>query len=106
MKEEFYIPGDNGDIRLHSYISFALYNRLVNEDGMHRERARSVLPVNLYKTFWFTVNARSLMNFLALRNDDHAQWEIQAYAKALEAIFAEIMPVTHKSFIDNGRKAP
>jgi thymidylate synthase (FAD) len=68
--------------------------------------ARIVLPLSLYTSFWFTVNARSLMNFLALRNAPAAQWEIQQYAVAIEALFGEVMPLTYAAFVKSGRVAP
>lgn len=86
-------------------MSFRTYRDLIAM-GMAREMARMVLPVNIYTRFWFTVNARSLMNFLMLRTHPNAQWEIQQYALALEAFFAEKMPWTHDAFVANGRKAP
>jgi thymidylate synthase (FAD) len=76
------------------------------EGGVAREMARMVLPVNIYTKFWFTVNARSLMNFLMLRNHPNAQYEIQVYAVALERLFQEAMPWTHEAFVLSGRKAP
>lgn len=85
--------------------SYARYRTLLAR-GVAREMARMVLPVNVYTKFWFTVNARSLMNFLMLRNADAAQWEIRQYAIALEALFAEQMPVTYAAFLVNGRRAP
>ena len=85
--------------------AFERYAKLL-EHGVAREMARIVLPLNLYSSFWFTVNARSLMNFLMLRNALGAQFEIQEYARALEADFAALMPWTHEIFVANGRKAP
>jgi thymidylate synthase (FAD) len=105
MNAEFYIPDENEAIRLRSKTSYALYESLL-AGGMPREKARLVLPGNLYKTFWFTVNARSLMNFISLRNDDHAQEEIRQYGAAIEQMFARAMPVTFDAFKDNGRVAP
>jgi thymidylate synthase (FAD) len=62
---------------------------------------------------YWTVNARSLMNFLSLRvqSDDSAvksypQIEIQMGAEQVEEYFARLMPETHQAFIDNGRVAP
>lgn len=63
--------------------------------GVSKEMARMVLPVNLYTQFYGTVNAHNLMHFLRLRNSEEAQWEIQEYAKAIEQIFSEKMPVTY-----------
>jgi thymidylate synthase (FAD) len=65
-----------------------------------------VLPVGAYTQFYWTVNARALMNFVSLRNAEFAQLEIRRYAEVVERFFAERMPVTHASFVENGRVAP
>jgi thymidylate synthase (FAD) len=85
---------------------FALhrYNVMVS-NGIAREIARAVLPVGMYTQFYFTVNARSLINFMSLRNDSAAQKEIQHFASKIEEIFAQKMPVTYTSFIEAGRSA-
>src|SRR4051795_301723 len=85
--------------------AYATYDRLV-EAGVAREVARSVLPVGAYTEFYWTVNARSLMNFVSLRAAETAQREIRRYAQACERFLAERMPVTHASFVENGRVAP
>ena len=75
--------------------------------GISNELARTVLPVSTYSQMYWTVNARSLMNFLSLRVDSpdslvrsHPQWEIQMGAEQMEAYFAELMPDTHKAFVE------
>jgi thymidylate synthase (FAD) len=73
---------------------------------MAPEQARMLLPVNLYTEWIWSVNARSLMNFLSLRNAASAQWEIQQYAKVVERFFEKKMPITHEAFIANSRTAP
>jgi thymidylate synthase (FAD) len=85
--------------------AFLAYERLV-ELGVARELARSVLPVGAYTEFYWTVNARALMNFLSLRNSETAQREIRRYAEAAERFLAEKMPVTHAAFVANDRTAP
>ena len=85
--------------------AYATYNRLV-EKGVARELARSVIPVGAYTQFYWTVNARSLMNFVSLRNAEFAQLEIRRFAEAVEAFFAQQMPVTHAAFVANDRTAP
>ena len=86
-------------------LALNTYHELIRA-GVAREMARIVLPVGMYTQFWFTVNARSLMNFLELRNAPEAQLEIQLYAEALETIFAERMPLTYQAFVINGRQHP
>ena len=85
--------------------AYVTYERLV-EAGVARELARSVLPVGAYTQFFWTVNARSLMNFVSLRNSEFAQLEIRRYAEAVEAFLAELMPVTYAAFVANDRVAP
>jgi thymidylate synthase (FAD) len=85
--------------------AYATYERLV-EAGVARELARCVLPVGAYTEFYWTVNARALMNFVSLRAAEAAQREIRRYADAVETFLAERMPVTHAAFVANDRTAP
>jgi len=85
--------------------AYATYLDLL-ERGVAKEIARNVLPVAIYTQFYWTVNARSLMNFVSLRNSETAQREIRRYAEAVEHFFAEKMPVTHAAFVANDRRAP
>lgn len=85
--------------------AWAAYQELL-DCGVAREQARMVLPVGIYTQFFFKLNLRSLLNFLSLRNEETAQWEIQQYAKAIEELVKEIVPVTMKSFENNDRICP
>jgi thymidylate synthase (FAD) len=85
--------------------SFASYTNLLHW-GIAKEQARIVLPLNLYTECRWTCNARSLMNFVALRNSEDSMWEIGVYAEVIEEIFAQKMPTVHDAFIDNERVAP
>ena len=85
--------------------SYSAYLSLL-ELGVAKEVARSVLPVSMYTQFYWTVNARSLMNFLSLRTNANAQYEIREFAFDVEKIFAEIMPVTYDSWLKNGKVSP
>lgn len=85
------------------------------ENGVANEVARMVLPLNIYSQMYWTVNARSLMNFLSLRGtqDDrpeeirsYPQREIQMAAEQIEMIFEEAMPATYYAFVENNRIAP
>ena len=86
-------------------LAYATYTRLV-EEGVARELARSVIPVGAYTEFYWTVNARALMNFVSLRAAETAQREIRRYAEACERFLAEQMPITHAAFVANDRTAP
>jgi thymidylate synthase (FAD) len=85
--------------------AYATYERLV-EQGVARELARAALPVGAYTEFFWTVNARSLMNFVSLRAAESAQREIRRYADAVERFFEERMPITYEAFVASGRVAP
>ncbi len=85
--------------------AYATYERLVAQ-GVARELARSVIPVGAFTEFFWTVNARSLMNFVSLRAAETAQQEIRRYADACERFLAEKMPVTYDAFVAAGRVAP
>jgi thymidylate synthase (FAD) len=85
--------------------AYETYERLV-EAGVAREVARSVLPVGAYTEFYWTVNARSLMNFVSLRASETAQREIRRYAEAVEHFLEQHMPITHAAFVAGGRVAP
>ena len=85
--------------------AYSAYERLV-ELGVARELARAALPVGAYTEFFWTINARALMNFLSLRNSETAQREIRRYAEACEQFLAEKMPVTYTAFLANDRTAP
>ncbi|WP_448517573.1 FAD-dependent thymidylate synthase [Pseudothermotoga sp.] len=104
-EDEFYVPGrDRLDEKSIEKIektyksAYEAYQELI-ASGVRREIARMVLPVALYTQFIWTVNARSLMNFLSLRADSHAQWEMQQYALAVAQIFKSICPKSYEAFV-------
>ncbi|HET8970652.1 MAG TPA: FAD-dependent thymidylate synthase [Candidatus Nanopelagicales bacterium] len=92
--------------------AYAEYQRML-EAGVAREVARTVLPVSTYSAAYVTMNARALMNFLSLRRKSedstfpsYPQREIEMVAERYEAIWSELMPITHAAFVANGRVAP
>ena len=85
--------------------SYEDYEDLI-ELGVAKELARNVLAQGMFTKFMYKTNARGLMNFMALRNDDRAMYEIRLYAEAVEQIFEKHLPLTYKAFVDNGRVAP
>ena len=97
----------------HSAVDAWEHYQWMLNSGIANEVARMVLPVNIYSQMYWTVNARSLMNFLSLRSRQdgaayvsYPQREIQMGAEKIEEVFAELMPATYKSFVENGRVAP
>jgi len=92
--------------------SYQAYQEML-EAGVAREVARMVLPVSIYSSAYVTLNARSLMNFLSLRRKaegsaypSYPQREIEMVAEKYEEAFAQLMPLTHAAFVENGRVAP
>jgi len=71
------------------------YDRMI-EAGMAKEQARIVLPLSQYTLVWWTASFQSVMNFIELRDEPTAQWEIQEYAKALKSMMLETFPETTK----------
>lgn len=96
---------------LHTFLieayekAYECYEELL-ELNVAKELARAVLPVGMYTEYYYSANARSLMNFLSLRNAENAMFEIRKYAEAMEQVFEEKMPVTYRCFVENGRVSP
>lgn len=67
---------------------FDFYDEMI-ETGVAKEQARMVLPVSQYTEFYTTVNLRNLFHFLALRLDNHAQFEIRMYAEAMLSLIKD-----------------
>jgi len=83
----FYIPDSIDDEAKEIYETaiknaYDAYRKLLTMK-VPAERARGVLPFATYTTFYWTVNMRSLMNFLKLRLDKSAQKEIREYAQTI-----------------------
>ena len=110
---DYYIPEGLAGEALREYRdaverAFQAYEELIRL-GVPREQARAVLPLAAYTQFYWTINARSLMNFLQQRLDRTAQYEIRQYAEVIYRIFADKMPLTAQAFRENfekGRSSP
>ena len=68
--------------------------------GLARELARMNLTLNTYTQWYWKIDLLNLMNFLRLRADDHAQYEIRAYADAMLETVKKWVPITYEAFID------
>ena len=66
------------------------------ELGVAKEQARAILPLSQYTEVYWTASFQAIMNFIELRNEKTAQWEIQEYAKMLLRLMSEIYPKTTK----------
>jgi len=71
------------------------------EVGVAREQARKDLPLSTYTEAYWKVDLHNLLHFLALRMDDHAQWEIREYARTIgNEIVAKWCPIAWEAFHD------
>ena len=71
-----------------------------NETGLARELARMNLTLNTYTQWYWKTDLLNLMNFLRLRADHHAQYEIRAYADAMLDTLKRWVPTTYDAFMD------
>ena len=83
-------------INRHFEDAHTLYNDLL-EAGVAREQARMVLPLNTTTKIHMTGSIRSWVHFLELRDDSHAQKEIQLVAQEIKKHFIKEFPVISTS---------
>ncbi len=68
--------------------------------GLARELARMNLTLNTYTQWYWKTDLLNLMNFLRLRADHHAQYEIRAYAEVMLDTLKKWVPTTYEAFMD------
>ena len=79
------------------------YESMLSQDGQQglaRELARMNLPANIYTQWYWKVDLHNLLNFLRLRADPHAQYEIRVYADAMCRIVEDWVPAAFGAFRD------
>ena len=83
------------------------YLWMLNEDGAESERqglarelARMNLTLNTYTQWYWKTNLHNLFNFLRLRADAHAQYEIRVYAEAMLGLTERWVPLCHEAFLE------
>lgn len=79
------------------YVAYEKYELLLAR-GVAREMARMVLPVNIYTEIYSCWDLKNLLHFITLREDSHAQAEIQEYGKAIKTICKELFPWTMEAY--------
>lgn len=70
------------------------------EDGVSREIARTVMPVAGYTELYWKQNLHNLFHLLKLREDSHAQWEIQEFARAIYKLIQPLFPMACEAYED------
>ena len=89
--------------------AYGHYEELLNEDaegnvrdegrtGLARELARMNLSLNFYTEWYWKIDLHNLLHFLSLRADDHAQYEIRAYAEVMLNVLQRWVPLTFEAF--------
>lgn len=87
------------------------YEKMLNErfdgtiidekkSGLARELARMNLTLNSYTQWYWKTDLLNLMNFLFLRGDSHAQYEIRVYAEKMLDTVKKWVPITYAAFLD------
>ena len=71
-----------------------------NKKGLARELARMNLTLNTYTQWYWKTDLLNLMNFLRLRADHHAQYEIRVYADIMLDTLKRWVPTTYEAFMD------
>jgi thymidylate synthase (FAD) len=126
MLSEFYVP-DGKDIALQSEsnrqgrqseavppeVQQEIAGRLQSEqarayeayetfldEGLARELARINLPLSLYTEMYWQIDLHNLFHFLKLRMDEHAQYEIRAYADTMFGVARRVAPSACEAFED------
>ena len=73
-----------------------VYNKLL-QAGVAREVARMILPMATKTRMYISMNVRSVIHWLDLRDDGHAQKEVQLIAQEIKKIFIEQCPIISKA---------
>ncbi len=71
-----------------------------SKKGLARELARMNLTLNTYTQWYWKTDLLNLMNFLRLRADRHAQYEIRVYADIMLNTVKRWVPITYDAFMD------
>ena len=110
------ITGDQADevlkiLKDDATRTYGNYEKMLNErfdgttidegkPGLARELARMNLTLNSYTQWYWKTDLLNLLNFLFLRADSHAQYEIRVYADAMLDTVKKWVPITHSAFLD------
>ena len=84
-------------VKWQSNKAYEHYKYLISQ-GVAREQARMILPVNIYTEIYACWDLKNLLHFITLRDDGHAQQEIQEYGKAIGKIVEELFPYTWEAY--------
>jgi len=89
---------DNYELMLNERFDGTTINK--NNKGLARELARMNLTLNTYTQWYWKTDLLNLLNFLSLRADSRAQYEIRAYADVMVGSLKKWVPITFDAFMD------
>lgn len=105
LKDDKNTPNNKGgctlsyeESQLHELTRRVYKNRL--EAGVAREQARKDLPLSTMTRAYWKCDLHNIFHFLNLRMDEHAQYEIRAYANCMFNIVQELFPIASQAFKD------
>ncbi|MBQ3565175.1 MAG: FAD-dependent thymidylate synthase [Alphaproteobacteria bacterium] len=88
-----------------SKAAYEKYSYMLEDLGLTRELARTILPVNVYTEMYWKIDLHNLLHFLRLRADSHAQYEIQCYASKILELVKCWVPFTYDAFMNYRKNA-
>jgi thymidylate synthase (FAD) len=83
-----------------AYDNYEAMMSTEGQQGLARELARMNLPTSIYTQWFWKTNLHNLFNFMRLRADPHAQYEIRVYAEQIARITREWVPMAYRAFED------
>ena len=98
LKEDSERTYNNYEMLLNERFDGSTINE--KKKGLARELARMNLTLNTYTQWYWKTDLLNLMNFLRLRADNHAQYEIRAYAEIMLDTLKKWVPITYEAFMD------
>lgn len=105
---KFNVGTDQEMMAIHREVRFAAQTawdayEFMLDEGVAKEVARIVLPVNIYTEWYATANLRNWLGFLSLRTDEQAMYEIRDLAFQIEHKLFELFPTTMEAWDRSSR---
>ncbi len=98
LKDDATRTYDNYETMLNERFDGTIIDK--DKSGLARELARMNLTLNSYTQWYWKTDLLNLLNFLFLRADKHAQFEIRVYAETMLETVKKWVPITHDAFLD------
>lgn len=100
------LAGETVERFLNAYYAIGVIYRAMLQSGVAKELASFILPMGQMTEFIWTVNLRSLFNFMSLRSHETALLEIRRESQRVEEHVKHIVPYAFEAWENNGRHAP